>query len=283
MPLSQSQISMSPTHPQASDSTQANAVSAPGKPYVVDTGKVRSLHFDREEIQSAMWVARPHALYLEYTRLMMGFLMFEPKPSAIAMIGLGGGSLAKFCHHYLADTRLVAVEIDPEVIALRDLFCVPRDDARWQVIEGDGAAFLARTPDAAFDVLMLDGYNAGGVPVALSTQTFLDDCHRVLGENGVLVTNLHEAHADFAVQAARVRRSFGATLEVREGVRGNCILFAGGAALSAALCRVTMRRPQDLHRDAWTQLKPGFARIFATILQSDFGDPSYLFRARAQP
>lgn len=274
---------MSPALAQPSDVNPASATAAPGKPYVVDNGKVRSLHFDHEEIQSAMWVGRPHALYLEYTRLMMGFLMFAPKPSTIAMIGLGGGSLAKFCHRYLPDTRLVAVEVDPEVITLRDNFCVPADDMRWQVIQGDGAAFLARTPDAAFDVLMLDGYNAGGVPVALSTQTFLDDCHRVLGENGVLVTNLHEAHADFALQASRIRRSFGATLEVREGVRGNCILFAGGPPLSAALRRVTMRRPQDLDRDAWTQLKPGFARIFATIMQSDFGDPSYLFRTRVRP
>ena len=149
------------------------------KPYVIDSGRLRSLHFNADEIQSAMWVARPDALYLEYTRLMMGFLLFSPKPRRIAMIGLGGGSLAKFCHRHLPASEIVAVERDAGVIALRDAFAIPPDDARLRVVEGDGGAFVAAQPDGSIDVLLVDGYSGDGLPAELGSQDFKDQSRRV--------------------------------------------------------------------------------------------------------
>src|SRR5512132_3183095 len=66
----------------------------------------QSLYFSIEEVQSRMQLQHPDALDLRYTRTMMGFLRFLPAPRAIAMIGLGGGSLAKFCHRYLPKARI---------------------------------------------------------------------------------------------------------------------------------------------------------------------------------
>jgi spermidine synthase len=86
-----------------------------------------------------MQFQNPHALALEYTRTMMGFLLFNPEPQNIAMLGLGGGSLAKFCYRYLPQSRIQVVEINPQVIALRDEFHVPPDDKRFGVVRGDGA------------------------------------------------------------------------------------------------------------------------------------------------
>ena len=261
------------------ENPQAPPGHAPGAPYVIEHGKLRSLHFNRAEIQSVMWIARPDALYLQYTRLMMGFLMFVPQPRAIAMIGLGGGSMAKFCHRHLPHTRMIAVELDAEVIALRDIFEVPQDDDRWQVVEGDGADFVVDSADAAFDVLIVDGFGGDGVPPALSSQGFYDHCQRVLDAGGVLVTNLHEAAEDFDLQIERIRRSFAATVEVREGERGNCIVFAGSMGFAAALRHAAVRRPEDLDRDAWTQLKPAFARILGAVRLAHTGDLLSLWRS----
>jgi spermidine synthase len=240
-----------------------NAPMSTRKPYVIDSGRLRSLHFNADEIQSAMWLARPDALYLEYTRLMMGFLLFSPKPRRIAMIGLGGGSLAKFCHRHLPTSEIVAVERDAGVIALRDAFAIPPDDARLRIVEGDGGAFVAAQPDGSIDVLLVDGYSGDGLPAELGSQDFYERCADALAVDGVLVCNLHEAQTDFVLQAARIRRSFGATLEVREGERGNCIVFAGGLAFAAALRRLAVRRPQDLDRNAWHELKASFGRVVA--------------------
>src|ERR1035437_6295934 len=78
-----------------------------------------SLHFNFPTIQSRMLRDDPERLVLDYTRTMMGFLLLQPKPERIAMIGLGGGSLVKYCRHRLPDSDFTAIELSPDVIALR--------------------------------------------------------------------------------------------------------------------------------------------------------------------
>ena len=63
---------------------------------VTEERGMRVLHLGSRAIQSAMRITRPWDLELAYTRAMMGFLMFNPMPQDVLMIGLGGGSLAKF-------------------------------------------------------------------------------------------------------------------------------------------------------------------------------------------
>ncbi len=114
------------------------------RPYLLQSGLTTSLHFAGNEIQSQMWKHDPEALALEYTQTMMGFVLFNLAPSRIAMVGLGGGSLAKFCHRHLPDSDIVVVEINAQVLALRETFQVPSDDARFRVLLGDGAERCAR-------------------------------------------------------------------------------------------------------------------------------------------
>ena len=73
-------------------------------------------------MQSEMSLKAPNDLALRYTQKMMAFLLFQPRPMRIVLIGLGGGSLVKFCHHRLPGARMTAVELDPDVIAWRDTF-----------------------------------------------------------------------------------------------------------------------------------------------------------------
>src|SRR5512141_2942589 len=105
---------------------------------------VRHLHVGGEAIQSAMRLDDPFALELDYTRCMMAFLLFHPRPRRSLMIGLGGGSLAKFFHRNLAGLRTLAVEYDERVIATaRGLFHVPANDTRLTVEHGDGVEALS--------------------------------------------------------------------------------------------------------------------------------------------
>src|SRR5258708_29706713 len=98
------------------------------------------LHVGGEAIQSAMRVAEPDALALDYTRCMMGFLLFHPEPRRALMIGLGGGSLAKFFHRRLRGTRVRVVELDARiVVAAPTHFGLPANDARLAVEIGGGA------------------------------------------------------------------------------------------------------------------------------------------------
>src|SRR5215207_4726364 len=101
---------------------------------VSDARGVRSLHVGGEAIQSSMKIGEPFALALDYTRCMMAFLLFHPEPEETLMIGLGGGSLAKFFHRQLRRTRVRAVELDPRIVtAARQHFALPPNDARLKV------------------------------------------------------------------------------------------------------------------------------------------------------
>lgn len=231
------------------------------KPFVYETANSKALHFSLSEIQSRMQTERPHALDLDYTRLMMGLLLFHPAPARLAMIGLGGGSMAKFCYHFMPSTRIEVVEINPHVIALREAFCIPPDDARFQVQLADGAAYLSASPEP-IDVLVVDGFDGTGQPEALCSQRFYDDCQAALQADGLLVVNLHAAHPDFELHAARIERSFaGEVLRVPDRDGSNTIVFASKAPLAQ---RFKPQGPRQLRQfDAQTRadLMPAWAAV----------------------
>lgn len=236
-------------------------VDAHVKPFVYETTSRKALHFSISEIQSRMNLKDPFALDLEYTRAMMGFLLLHPDPQHISMIGLGGGSLAKFCHRYLQRARIEVVEINPHVIALRDEFQVPPDDERFRVIADDGARYV-RSSTTPCDVLMVDGFDSDGQPEELCSQRFYDDVHEMLQPQGVLVANLHTDHEEHPTHLERIRRSFGgAMLVIDPGESTNRIVFAcKGDALDRVQPGV-VRPPKGLDKSAAHQLLAAFALV----------------------
>lgn len=195
------------------------------KPYLKEHDGILALHFDDMSVQSEMCIDLPDKLVFSYARAMMSFLLFEPSPKRIAMIGLGGGSLAKYCYRFLPQTEITVVEINPDVIALRNEFAIPADDARFQVLLGDGAE-LVRDTDRQFDVLIVDGYDAGGLPVQLSSQRFYDDCFASLADNGIMVVNLWGCQR-YDEYMARIHKSFANRLVIIDAARStNKIVLA---------------------------------------------------------
>jgi spermidine synthase len=176
-------------------------------PEIHTEGRRVSLRFNMDSIQSTMHLDDPTRLELEYTRTMMLFLLFNAVPRAILMIGLGGGSLPKFCHHHLPDADITVVEINPAVIALRELFQVPPDSARFRVLEDDGARHV-RATGVRYDVILVDGFHAEGQPEALGTQDFYDACRAILQPEGVLVVNLDSDPAVSEPLIARLEHAF---------------------------------------------------------------------------
>lgn len=164
-------------------------VEGPVTPRVHDEGDVRSLRFNSGVVQSTMRVAEPFTLDLNYTRAMMGFLLFNAEPGDILVIGLGGGSLPKYCYRELPRSRITTVEIDPAVIALRDEFLIPADDARFRIVQADACDYLARD-DLRADVILLDGYDIEGLPECLCSESFYANCRQALSTQGALVANL---------------------------------------------------------------------------------------------
>ena len=187
---------------------QAGSLETPdGKPFLHEYRGELSLHFQSQTIQSRMQRHAPDELVLGYTRAMMAFLLFQPAPARIAMIGLGGGSMAKYCLRTLPSVDFTAIEISREVIAFRSEFAIPADSERFRVLCADGADYVRNAPDRV-DALIVDGFDMSGQPPQLCSQDFYDQCHARLSETGVLVTNLWAADVDYGPCISRLRRSF---------------------------------------------------------------------------
>ena len=71
---------------------------------------VRYLHQGGDNIQSAMRIDAPFDLELDYTRTMLAFLLFVPRPRDVLFLGLGGGSLPKFLFKRIPRVRLRVLE-----------------------------------------------------------------------------------------------------------------------------------------------------------------------------
>jgi spermidine synthase len=196
------------------------------KPFVHEDGRMLSLHFEISSIQSRMCRDDPVALQLDYTQAMMGFLLFAPGPARLLMLGLGGGSLAKYCRAHLPTTDITVVEINPHVIALRGTFAVPNDSARFRVVCNDGAAFVARKR-RPFDVILVDGFTCDGQSGKLCTPAFYSDCRASLASGGVLAVNLHDEGDGCELLADRIAAAFdGKALAVRASDGSNRVVFA---------------------------------------------------------
>lgn len=194
---------------------------------IVEEDGVRYLHIGGDAIQSGLRIDEPDRLELDYVRAMMAFLLFHPRPRQVLMVGLGGGSMARFVHQRMHETRVTVVEINPEVLAVaREFFHFPEDDARLEVVIGDGAEIVPRRAARA-DVLVVDGFEDGETPEALCTQSFYDAAFASLRDGGVMVVNFMADARKMDAYLARIEKAFGRypTLLLAEE-KDNLIAFA---------------------------------------------------------
>lgn len=196
-----------------------------GEPYVMRRAGTVSLHLDGCSVQSKMRQNDPDELVLGYTQTMMGFLIFNSHPEKIAMIGLGGGSLAKYCYRFLPNSSISVIENNAKVVALREHFFIPPNDHRFQVILRDGADFVRRSTNQ-YDVLLVDGFDDTGQPGSLCSQMFYDDCFTALSPDGILTVNLLGTKISNGHCIARIKQSFqGAVTVVNAHESSNTIVF----------------------------------------------------------
>lgn len=159
------------------------------RPFVVEDGEKCSLLFNLDFVQSEMRLADPDALDTPYAQAMMGFLLFHTNVRRLLLLGLGGGSLAKFIHRHLPLVAQTAVEADADVLAFRRAFRIPDDGPRFRVVHADAADHVCAM-SCAVDVMLVDAYEPGGVSSSLLRGTFYANARRRLAPQGVLVANL---------------------------------------------------------------------------------------------
>ena len=185
-----------------------------------------------------------------YTRG-LGAAAFACTTSQSALVlGLGFGCVAAFLAAH-GPHAVTAVEVDPAVVAAAAR-CAPLP-ANVDVILADAVDFLRTCDDGAYDVVVIDVFDAESrLPAALSAPAFAEDVARV-ARRGVAANLVRETSLDTEAGCERLARNLG-DATVRRG--GDCFLapdprtdnaqllalFGGGAAPARGAARASALR-----------------------------------------
>lgn len=186
-------------------------------------------------------------------------MRMEEVPKRLAVIGLGVGALSCFVGD---DQSMTFFEIDPlDARFAQDprYFTYMQDCPRGPVniVLGDGRLNIAKEPDGAFDVIMVDAFSGDAIPVHLLTKEAIELYKRKLSPKGMILFHITNTYIDLRSVVANVVADAG--LHARH-VDFNMQMMTPFALLSEW---VVAARPEenDLLRftwllTPWTELKP---------------------------
>lgn len=186
------------------------------------------LHFGTPWVQGAMRRRKPDWLELEYAQQMMAWMLFQNAPRRIVQLGLGSGALTKFCYRRFPETEVVAVELNPAVVAVcRSMFKLPPDDERLSVLEMDAMDYVTDPANhGRVDALQVDLYDATVRGPVLDTPDFYRACAATLGEHGIMTVNLFGDHPSYAKNLKAMRPAFAEVLCLPPVHEGNVVALA---------------------------------------------------------
>ena len=235
-----------------------------------DYGDLRYLHLGTEWVQGSMRLDAPFDLDLEYVQRMMAWLLFVDPASVTQrhamQLGLGAGSLTKFCRKKLRMST-TAIELNPRVIAACRLwFKLPADDARLSVILGDAAQVVA-SPHwrGRIDTLQVDLYDQEAAAPVLDSEDFYADCRRLLTEDGTMTVNLFGRSSSYERSLAKIAAAFGAPAvwAFKPTREGNTVVLAQRTPQRPS--RLQLAVQAEVVQARWGLPAPKWVRVFRPI------------------
>ena len=198
-----------------------------------EDGDIRYLHLASPWIQGSMLIKKPYDIELEYVQRMMAWLLFMPATEvagAHAMqLGLGAGTITKFCYKKLKMT-CTAIELNPGVLhACRGWFRLPPDDERLRVVLADASEEI-RSPEwkGVVDALQVDLYDHEAAAPVLDSEDFYRDCRALLSPHACMTVNLFGRSSSFEASLQKICAAFGedAVWAFKPTREGNTIVLA---------------------------------------------------------
>jgi len=157
----------------------------------------------------AWWHEKRYLTGLAWDNLAAAALLRpQGPPRSILMLGLAGGTAMRILRQLLPDCRLVAVDIDQEIVALAELN-MRLDDLGIEIHFGDAYAWIAKCKER-FDVVIDDVYLAGSDDVfrpGKSDTGQITALKRLLKPGGLILANLVNGAGHRAMQI-RTRAAF---------------------------------------------------------------------------
>ena len=189
---------------------------------------VLNLHLGTDWIQGGMRLAHPNEIVFDYVQQMMAWMLFNQHPCHIVQLGLGAASLTKFCYYYFPESRVTAIELNPNVIQVcHKTFHLPPDDGRLTVIQADALDFIAskqNSPD--IDILQVDLYDQDAQAPVFDSVEFFQQCADAMTPSGILTINIFGEQSNRANTIANMQAVFDAVVWLREVDGGNMVALA---------------------------------------------------------
>jgi SAM-dependent methyltransferase len=133
---------------------------------------------------------KPLSYYFPDSPLGNALEMMQDRPDQhIGIVGLGAGTIAAYT---LPNRHITFFEIDPQVefIARRFFTYLPRCGERCDVVVGDGRLAIQHSPDAEFDMLVLDAFNSDSIPAHLISREALAIYRTKLKPDGAILIHV---------------------------------------------------------------------------------------------
>ncbi|WP_374351457.1 spermidine synthase [Limnohabitans sp.] len=237
-----------------------------------EDGDIRYLHLASPWIQGSMLIKKPYDIELEYVQRMMAWLLFMPMTEvagAHAMqLGLGAGSITKFCYKKLKMT-CTAIELNPAVLhACRGWFRLPPDDERLRVVIADAAQEI-RSPEwtGVVDALQVDLYDHEAAAPVLDSEDFYRDCRALLSPNACMTVNLFGRSSSYEASLQKISAAFGeeAVWAFKPTREGNTIVLAQRTPSRPK--REQLLETAEAIEASWGLPAPKWLRVFKPVLK----------------
>jgi spermidine synthase len=167
-------------------------------------------------------------------------------PARIAALGTAGGTVPRAYAHYFPDTRVDAVDIDPELFKIGRRYFGLRERPQLREFAEDARPFL-RSTDERYDSIFVDAYRQPYIPFYLTTREFFSLVRDRLNPGGSVIINVGHPR-----DSQELEKALSATLGKvfrhvsRDPIQNlNSLVIASDAPLSAAALRAA-RLPRDL-------------------------------------
>ena len=130
------------------------------------------------------------------------------RPRRVGIIGLGVGSFTAWGK--AGDTYRI-YELDPDVVRIaREQFWYLSDSpSKIEVVTGDGRLNMERDAPQNFDLISIDAFSSGSIPIHLLTREALRAYRRHLAPGGVIVYNVTNRFVNLAPQLKLVAEAEG--------------------------------------------------------------------------
>jgi len=213
-----------------------------------DHGDIRYLHLGTAWVQGSMRIDEPYEIDLEYVQRMMAWLLFTGMDGLTGrhamQLGLGAGTLTKYCRKRLRMTT-TAIELNPQVVAAcRVWFKLPQDDAKLSVVLGDAAEVAAHAHwHGRIDALQVDLYDDEAAAPVLDSEAFYADCRRLLTDDGCMTVNLFGRSSSFEKSRDKIAAAFGADAvwAFKPTREGNTVVLAQRTAQRPTRAQLALR------------------------------------------